>query len=79
MDKRALQSYAVWAKTNLENQIEVQLKTLGINSERDIKTARKVGDRTIIDGDMNSYPADLKDKRDDIGRTRQHTCAGDHE
>ena len=54
MDKRALQSYAIWAKKNLENQIEVQLKTLGINSERDIKTARVVGDRTIIDGDMNS-------------------------
>lgn len=71
MDKKALQSYAVWAKTNLENQIEVQLKTLGINSERDIKTARKVGDRTIIDGDMNSYPADLKNKRDDIVRLIQ--------
>lgn len=66
MDKRALQSYAVWAKTNLENQIEVQLKTLGINSERDIKTARKVGERTIIDGDSNSYPGDLKEKRDKI-------------
>lgn len=71
MEKRTLQSYAVWAKTNLENQIEVQLKTLGINSERDIKTARKVGDRTIIDGDMNSYPADLKNKRDDIVRLIQ--------
>lgn len=71
MDKRALQSYAVWAKTNLENQIEVQLKTLGINSERDIKTARVVGDRTIIDGDMNSYPADLKNKRDSIVRLVQ--------
>ena len=71
MDKRALQSYAVWAKINLENQIEVQLKTLGINSERDIKTARVVGDRTIIDGDMNSYPADLKNKRDSIVRLIQ--------
>ena len=71
MDKRTLQSYAVWAKTNLENQIEVQLKTLGINSERDIKTARVVGDRTIIDGDMNSYPADLKNKRDSIVRLVQ--------
>lgn len=71
MDKRALQSYAVWAKKNLENQIEVQLKTLGINSERDIKTARLVGDRTIIDGDMNSYPADFKNKRDSIVRLVQ--------
>lgn len=66
MDKRALQLYAVWAKNNLESQIEVSLKTLGINSEKDIKTARKVGDYTIIDGDSNSYPGDLKDKRDSI-------------
>lgn len=66
MDKRALQSYAVWAKNNLESQIEVSLKTLGINSERDIKEARKVGDYTIIDGDSNSYPGDLKEKRDSI-------------
>lgn len=66
MDKRALQSYAVWAKNNLENQIEVSLKTLGINSEKDIKEARKVGDYTIIDGDSNSYPRDLKEKRDSI-------------
>lgn len=66
MDKRALQLYAVWAKNNLESQIEVSLKTLGINSEHDIKEARKVGDYTIIDGDFNSYPGDLKDKRDSI-------------
>ena len=66
MDKRALQSYAIWAKNNLESQIEVSLKTLGINSEKDIKEARKVGDYTIIDGDSNSYPGDLKEKRDSI-------------
>lgn len=66
MDKRALQSYAVWAKNNLESQIEVSLMTLGINSEKDIKEARKVGDYTIIDGDSNSYPGDLKEKRDSI-------------
>lgn len=66
MDKRALQSYAVWAKNNLESQIEVSLKTLGINSEKDIKEARKVGDYTIIDGDSNSYPGGLKEKRDSI-------------
>lgn len=68
MDKKALQYYAVWAKNNLEQQIEISLKTLGINSEKDIKEARKVGDFTIIDGDMNSYPADLKEKRDNIIR-----------
>lgn len=66
MDKRALQAYAEWAKDNLEEQIEIALKTLGINSEKDIKEARKVGDYTVIDGDSNSYPADLKSKRDQI-------------
>ncbi len=71
MDKRALQSYAVWAKNNLENQIEVSLKTLGINSEKDIKEARRVGEYTIIDGDSNSYPSDLKNKRDSIVRLVQ--------
>lgn len=71
MDKRALQSYAVWAKNNLENQIEVSLKTLGINSEKDIKEARRVGEYTIIDGDSNSYPGDLKNKRDSIVRLVQ--------
>lgn len=71
MDKKALQSYAVWAKNNLENQIEVSLKTLGINSEKDIKEARRVGEYTIIDGDSNSYPADLKNKRDSIVRLIQ--------
>lgn len=69
MDKKALQAYAEWAKDNLEEQIEVALKTLGINSEKDIKEARKVGDYTIIDGDPNSYPADLKGKRDQIVST----------
>lgn len=71
MDKRALQTYAEWAKDNLEEQIEIALKILGINSEKDIKEARKVGEYTIIDGDSNSYPADLKSKRDQIVATIQ--------
>lgn len=66
MDKRQLQTYAVWAKQNLKNQIEVSLKSLGINGDRDIKQAKKVGEYTIIDGDSNSYPADLYDKRNSI-------------
>lgn len=66
MDKKTLQSYAVWAKQNLENQIEVSLKALGINSDKDIRQARKVGEYTIIDGDSNSYPADLYEKRNSI-------------
>lgn len=71
MDKKALQAYAEWAKNNLEEQIEIALKTLGINSEKEIKEARRVGDYTIIDGDPNSYPADLKGKRDQIVSTVQ--------
>ena len=66
MDKRMLQTYSTWAKENLENQIEVSLKALGINDEKNIKKAKKVGDITIIEGDPTSYPADLYSKREDI-------------
>ena len=66
MDKRILQTYSVWAKENLEKQVEVSLKTLGINGDKDIKNAKKVGDFTKIDGDSNSYPADLLEKRKHI-------------
>ena len=45
MDKRILQTYSTWAKENLEQQIEVSLKALGINSDTDIKKAKKVGDK----------------------------------
>lgn len=38
MDKRILQTYSTWAKENLEQQIEVSLKALGINSDTDIKS-----------------------------------------
>ena len=68
MDKRALQTYATWAKNNLEQQIILSLKSLGINSSTDIKEARVVGDRTIIDGDFNSYPKELRNQRDNIIR-----------
>ena len=63
MNKRLLETYSTWSKENLENQIEVSLKALGINSETDIKDAKQVGDVTIIDGDDTSYPADLFGKR----------------
>ncbi len=66
MDKRILQSYSTWAKENLENQIEVSLKALGINSETDIRSAKRAGDVTIIEGDQTSYPADLYEKRKSI-------------
>jgi type II restriction/modification system DNA methylase subunit YeeA len=66
MDKKVLQTYSTWAKDNLENQIEVSLKALGINDDIDIKPAKKVGDFTVIEGDATSYPADLLGKRDYI-------------
>ena len=66
MDKRLLQTYAVWAKDNLEQQIEVSLKTLGINGDNVFRQAKRSGDYTIIDGDPNSYPADLYGKRREI-------------
>ena len=66
MDKRVLQTYAVWAKENLEQQIEVSLKTLGINGDNDFQNATQSGDYTYIDGDPNSYPASLFGRRRDI-------------
>lgn len=66
MDKKALQTYSVWAKENLEQQVEVALKTLGINSDDDIKDAKLIGDFTVIEGDENSYPADYYEKRNKI-------------
>ncbi len=66
MDKRILQTYSVWAKENLEKQIEISLKTLGINGDKNIAKAKKVGDFTVIDGDQNSYPAALFDKRQQV-------------
>lgn len=66
MDKGILQRYSTWAKENLENQIEVSLKALGINDEKNIKKAKQVGDVTTIEGDPTSYPADLYGKRERI-------------
>ncbi len=66
MDKKIIQTYSTWAKENLENQIEVSLKALGINDEKNIKMAKKVGDVTTIEGDPTSYPADLYGKRENI-------------
>ncbi|MFT4145251.1 MAG: BREX-1 system adenine-specific DNA-methyltransferase PglX [Mobilitalea sp.] len=66
MDKRILQTYSAWAKENLEKQVEVSLKTLGINGDKDIKKAKQVGEYTVIEGDSNSYPADLLNKRSQI-------------
>jgi len=66
MDKKILQTYSVWAKENIESQIEVSLKAIGINGDKDIRNVKKVGDYTIIDGDSNSYNGDLMCKRKKI-------------
>ncbi|MCR5727515.1 MAG: BREX-1 system adenine-specific DNA-methyltransferase PglX [Lachnospiraceae bacterium] len=66
MDKGILQRYSTWAKVNLENQIEVSLKSLGINGDDDIKKAKLVGDVMTIEGDPTSYPAGMFGKRKDI-------------
>ena len=66
MDKRLLQTYSTWAKENLEMQIEVSLKALGINDDTDIKKAKRVGDFTVIEGDDTTYPADMLGKRNYI-------------
>ena len=66
MEKRALQIYSTWAKENLENQIEVSLKALGINGDKEIRNAKRIGDFTIIEGDPNSYPGELLYKRSQI-------------
>lgn len=66
MEKKELQQYALWAKDNLEHQIEVSLKTLGIFGDNNIKTAKIVGDYTVIEGDATSYAKDLYAKREVI-------------
>ena len=66
MDKRVLQAFAIWAKDNLEQQVEVSLKTLGINGDNDFRRAQRKGEYTIIDGDANSYSSDLFEKRNQI-------------
>ena len=66
MDKRVLQLYSVWAKDNLEKQIEVSLKTLGINSDKDIKECKIIGDYAVIEGDATSYPKALEGLRRSI-------------
>lgn len=66
MEKKQLQTFSVWAKNNLEEQIKVSLSLLGIKSDTDIKRAYLQGDFTVIEGDSKSYPKDLKRKRDSI-------------
>ena len=62
MNKRKLQEFASWAKTNLEKQIELSLKQIGIYSDNDIKKSRVKGDITVIDGIETTFNKQFQNK-----------------
>ncbi|MBU1143924.1 MAG: BREX-1 system adenine-specific DNA-methyltransferase PglX [Firmicutes bacterium] len=66
MNKKKLQEFATWAKLNLEKQIEISLKKIGINSETDIKRSRVQGDITVIDGIETTFKKGFQSLREDI-------------
>ena len=66
MNKRKLQEFATWAKQNLEKQIEISLKKIGIHSLNDIKQSRVQGDITIIDGIETTFDKGFQKQRDEI-------------
>lgn len=66
MNKRKLQEFASWAKINLESQIEVSLRAIGINSIADIKISTVKGEITIIEGLEKTYPKKFKEQRDKL-------------
>jgi len=66
MNKRNLQEFASWAKLNLEKQIELSLKKIGINSESDIRLSRVQGNVTIIDGIETTYQRLFHHQREEI-------------
>jgi len=66
MNKRKLQEFASWAKQNLEKQIELSLKKIGINSEQDIKRSRVQGDVTIVDGVETTFKKQFQHQREEI-------------
>lgn len=68
MDKRALQTFAIWAKDNLETQIKVSLNLMGIYGDKNIQKAYIKGDVTIIEGYEKSFSKTFKVKRDNIER-----------
>ncbi len=68
MDKKMLESYAIWAKKNLEQQVEVSLNKIGIHSDNDIKKMHISGDIATIDGDQTSYTLDFANKRKSVVR-----------
>jgi hypothetical protein len=66
MNKRKLQEFSSWAKQNLEKQIELSLKKIGINSDNDIKQSRVQGEVTIIEGIETSFKKKFNDQRLEI-------------
>lgn len=66
MNKRKLQEFASWAKENLEKQIELSLKKIGINSDLNIKRSRVEGDITIIDGIETTFNRQFHYQREEI-------------
>lgn len=66
MNKRKLQEFASWAKQNLERQIELSLKKIGINSDIDVKRSRIVGDVTTIDGIETTFNKQFHHQREEI-------------
>jgi hypothetical protein len=66
MNKRKLQDFATWAKQNLEKQIEISLKKIGIHSLNNIKQSRVKGDITTIDGIEETYDKGFQKQRDEI-------------
>jgi hypothetical protein len=66
MNKRKLQEFATWAKLNLENQIELSLKQIGINSEHDVRRSKVQGDVTIIEGIEKTFNRQFNSERDQI-------------
>ncbi|MDD3106495.1 MAG: BREX-1 system adenine-specific DNA-methyltransferase PglX, partial [Bacilli bacterium] len=66
MNKRKLQEFASWAKQNLEKQIELSLKKIGINSSSDIKRSKVQGDVTIVDGIEITFKKQFHHQREEI-------------
>lgn len=66
MNKRKLQEFASWAKQNLEKQIELSLKKIGINSSSDIQRSKVQGDVTIIDGIETTFKKQFHHQREEI-------------
>lgn len=66
MDKKILQAYSVWAKEYLEKQVQISLRVIGIEGDKDIRASKVIGDFTVIEGMDTSFPKDLHNKRQEI-------------